>query len=38
MVVCQPRPDEGVRNALLGSFTMTPAIPAEFAGLLERLR
>lgn len=38
MVVSQPRPDDGVRNALLGSFTMAPAIPPEFARLLECLR
>jgi len=38
VVVSQPRPDEGVRNALLGSFVMVPAIPTEFAQLLARLR
>ena len=37
VVVSLPRPDEGLRNALHGSFAMVPAIPAEFVRLLERL-
>lgn len=33
-----PRPHEGVRRALLGSFSTVPAMPQEFARLLDRLR
>jgi hypothetical protein len=37
-VVTSPLPHEGVRRALLGSFGSIPAMPEEFARLLERLR
>lgn len=35
-----PRPtlQDGVRNALRGSFTAVPALPDEFVRLLDRLR
>jgi hypothetical protein len=37
-VVALPRPHEGVRRALLGSFGAVPAMPQEFVRLLERIR
>jgi hypothetical protein len=33
-----PTPYEGVRRALIGSFGAVPAMPQEFARLLDRLR
>jgi hypothetical protein len=37
-IVAAPAPHEGVKRALLGSFGSIPAMPEEFARLLERLR
>jgi hypothetical protein len=37
-IVAAPAPHEGVRRALLGSFGSIPAMPEEFARLLEQLR
>jgi hypothetical protein len=37
-VIAMPRPYEGVRHALLGSFGAIPSMPQEFLRLLERLR
>jgi hypothetical protein len=36
--VAMPRAHEGVQRALLGSFGAIPAMPKEFARLLDRLR
>ena len=33
-----PRPHDGVRRALIGSFGGIPAMPQEFLRLLERIR
>ncbi len=37
-VVARPRPHEGVRRALLGSFGTAPSMPQEFIRLLEKLQ
>ena len=36
-IVAAPTPQEGLRRALRGSFGSFPAMPAEFARLLDRL-
>jgi len=36
--VSMPAPHEGVRRALLGSFGSIPAMPEDFARLLDELR
>ena len=36
--VAMPAQHEGVRRALLGSFGQIPAMPEEFARLLDKLR
>jgi len=36
-VIVSPRPHEGVRRALIGSFGAAPTMPQEWTRLLERL-
>lgn len=37
-LIAMPRPHDGVRRALLGSFGAVQALPMELVRLLERLR